>query len=187
MSKDELEKGKIADALVRLGDTDATYWNYLVTQATAAIDSDMPLSIAFDAKGKPIPGQISPEFTAWVKAHDMSLGEAANQVAFLPIRVTFLAETGDKRGVPLLRRALQSKNPMIVVMAAKGLALAKDKDSIPLIIDACKRSAWPPAPIAESLIFFDDPLAQREADTFLPQDSARSLRDGRAKGATPFY
>src|ERR1700722_9501752 len=42
LSKDDLEKGKIAAALVRLGDKDNTYWDYLVAGANAALDSDLP-------------------------------------------------------------------------------------------------------------------------------------------------
>src|SRR5882757_2052619 len=35
-------KTKIADGLVRLGGKDNTYWNFLLQQATLAVDSDLP-------------------------------------------------------------------------------------------------------------------------------------------------
>lgn len=42
LSHDEVTKGKIASALVKLGDKDDTYWDYLVKEATPAIESDAP-------------------------------------------------------------------------------------------------------------------------------------------------
>ena len=182
-------KGKIASALVRLGDNNNVYWNYLVEQATEAIHSDLPLPIAYDSNGTPLRGQMPPELIAWANAHNVSPESAGESALFLlPGKMTFLASTGDPRGVPLLRQALQSPNSLIVAMAAKGLALIQDKPSIPLIIAACKR----PYPdesetIAQSLIYFDDADAQSAADLYLPKEFARSLREARAKGRTPFY
>ena len=187
LSQEEDEKGKIAAALVRLGEKDDTYWSYLVAQATAAINSDLPFPTAFDSQGRQIPGQVSPEFTAWIKAHNVAPEVASQDAVFgLPGKLVLLGETGDARGVPLLRQALQSHNPMIVIMGAKGLAAAQDKDSIPLIIEACKRSPGTVA-IAESLVYFDDPRAQSAADTNLPRDFAKAIRERAAKGRNPFY
>lgn len=53
-------KGKIASALVRLGDKNDIYWNYLVEQATEAVNSDLPFPLARDSQGVPIRGQQSP-------------------------------------------------------------------------------------------------------------------------------
>jgi hypothetical protein len=47
--------------------------------------------------------------------------------------------SGDPRGIPLLREALKSPNSDIVLAGVRGLARAGDKDSIPLIVEACKR------------------------------------------------
>ena len=46
---------------------------------------------------------------------------------------------GDPRGIPLLREALKSPNSEIVTNGVAGLARAHDWDSIPLIVEACKR------------------------------------------------
>src|SRR5260370_39289585 len=74
-----------------------------------------------------------------------------------PGPVGLLALTGDPRAVPLLRRALWSPNYMIEIMGAMGLAKIQDKESIPWIIEACRRApAEAAAVIAESLIYFDD-------------------------------
>lgn len=139
LSQDASSKAKIADALVRLGDKDDTYWNYLIEQASEAIHSTIPLPTVFDSHGTVIRGQVSQEFVAWTKAHNVSPEIAAQDAVFgLPGKVAMLGETGDRRGIPLLREALQSPNFLIAAMAAKGLALIQDKDSIPLIIDVCR-------------------------------------------------
>ena len=85
--------------------------------------------------------QISSELQAWAQAHHISASDAAEAAVYgLPGKVFNLAQTGDPRGIPLLRRALQSRNFLIAGWAATGLVLLQDKDSIPLIIAACQRA-----------------------------------------------
>jgi HEAT repeat protein len=101
--------------------------------------------------------------------------------------VLLLGETGDPRGIPLLRRALQSHNYQIVAWAAKGSALIQDKQSIPLIIAAVQRA--PPEDkslIAESLIYFDEAQAQGAVETYVPKDKATLARAERARGRGVF-
>lgn len=166
---DTLSKQALASALVRLGDTDDTYWDFLVDHAKAAIESDAPFPGAFDSEGRLALGQLSPEFRAWAKSHDASPETASSvQVYALPVDLTFLAITGDPRGLALLRRCLASRNYFIQAVAAKGLAKLRDTNSVPDIIAAC-RSA--PAQVAEliarALVFFEDARAQSAAETFI--------------------
>jgi HEAT repeat protein len=180
------DKVHIASALVRLGDKDNTYWDFLVRQAAPAIESDAPPIASYDSEGKLVPGD-SPEFVAWAKAHGVSLDAAKDAMISFPGNVMMLAVTGDPRGIPLLRRALSSSNVMIQIFAAKGLAQMKDKDSIPLIIAACQRApAEAAAAIAQSLVYFDEPQAQSAADRYLPKESAKALREAKAKGRDAF-
>ena len=188
LSQDADTKTKIADALVRLGENDDIYWNYLIEQATAAVKNDIPSPTVFDARGAVVRGEVSPEFIAWTKAHNVSAESAAETVYGLPRRVAFLAETGDPRGIPLLRQGLQSPNYLIAAMSAKGLAVIMDKSSIPLIIEACKRAPSESAiAIADSLIYFDDAQAQEAADRYLPKEYAQAMRAARAQGKKPFH
>jgi len=189
VDSDEISKAKLASALVTLGDKNDAYWNFLLGEATEAVNSDAPLPAMYDPKGTLVRGQMSPVFKAWAKAHNVSLESAVESATYkLPGDVAFLAETGDPRAVPLLRQALQSPNFLIATMAAKGLALIQDKASISLIIQACKRAHPDEAiPIADSLIYFDDPLAQSAADQYLPKDYAQVARDARAHGQGPFH
>jgi HEAT repeat protein len=74
--------------------------------------------------------------------------------------------SGDPRGIPLLREALKSPYREIVSAGADGLASADDKDSIPLIVEACKRfhDADEVRVIAQNLRFFQrDPEARTAA------------------------
>jgi HEAT repeat protein len=170
--EDPFLKAKIASALVKMGEKDNTYWQYLVKLATRAVESDAP-------------DFASPEFETWVKARNLSPSETEEQMFLLPGAVGLLALTGDLRAVPLLRRALLSSNHLTEIAAAMGLAELHDKESIPLIIEACKKASPEiAAVIAESLVYFDDNSAQSAVDQYIPEDRARVYRDARAHGKT---
>jgi HEAT repeat protein len=179
-------KTEIANGLVRLGDKHDTYWNYLLEQATLAVDSNIPDSVFSESQGKAT--ILGPELQAWADAHNVSVNTAGVLARYdFPSKVLELATTGDPRGIPLLRRALQSRNYMIAVWAAWGLVQIQDKDSIPLIIAACKRTPTGYASeIAKSLIWFDDPRAQTAVDTYMPKEHAKIFRDARAQGMGVF-
>jgi hypothetical protein len=51
-AKDVTTKAKIASGLVRLGEKDNTYWNYLEQQAALAVDSDIPDAVFSESQGK---------------------------------------------------------------------------------------------------------------------------------------
>jgi HEAT repeat protein len=180
-------KIKIANGLVRLGDKRNTYWNYLLEQATLAVDSDVLDALFSDAVGK-TRDQISSEIQAWAQAHNISSNTAVVSAIYdLPSKVFELAQTGDPRGIPFLRRALRSRNYMIAVWAAKGLVQIQDNDSIPLIIATCQRMPTGYASeIAKPLIWFDDPRAQTAVDTYMTKENAKIFRDARAQGMKPF-
>lgn len=158
-SDPEIRAG-VASALVRMGDKNGDYWSYLVQLATPAAESDAPLPLKVEQASKGDKDFYSPEFKAWAIAHNLSVEAAFKAVTMLPVGLAPLAQTGDPRGIPLLRKVLMSPNILIASVAAAGLAQAQDKASIPMIIDACKRA--PPSLanfLADSLLFFDDPDA----------------------------
>jgi HEAT repeat protein len=174
-SDPEIRAG-VASALVRMGDKNDDYWNYLVQLATPAAESDAPYPL--DEHAGKDNGFISTEFKIWASNHNLSV-EAAMKVVMLDLPSGFspLAQTGDPRGVPLLRKALMSPNILIAGLAAAGLAQAQDKDSIPMIIDACKRATPMMAPFfADSLLFFDDPEAQRTFTSYFPGINIQEAR-----------
>jgi len=183
---DPLLKPKIAAAIVRLGDKDDTYWDFLVKLATPALESDAPDFMSYDSQGKAESGP-SPEFVAWADAHKLPHAGLLEESRYLlPGMVGILGWSRDPRAIPLLRQALLSRNYMIEIMAATGLAEIGDKDSIPLIVDACRKApAEAAAVIAEkSLVYFDDNSAQSAVDQFIPKDIAKIYRDAKTHGNT---
>jgi HEAT repeat protein len=169
-------KAEVASALVRLGDTDDTYWNALVKLATPAIESDAPYPLNLHPANKD--DMVSPKFKAWASAHGLSVDAAIKLVILdLPSELAYLARTGDPRGVPMLRRALNSENFQIATLAAAGLAEAKDEASVPLIIEAVKKQPKERASFfADSLLFFDDPEAQKAFAFYMPGVDAKEAR-----------
>ena len=174
VAPDKLLKGKIAGALVRLGDVNPKYWNFLTQGALDAIASDIPLQtvVAQSREGAPEPPA---PLAAWAKAHNMSI-DAALQLAMidLPYKISFLGLSNDARAVPLLRQALTSQDVFVVVFAADGLAAMNDKASIASIVDACRR--LPPnaaSAVASSLEAWNDPTAKKAAKSFRTGSQAK--------------
>lgn len=178
-----LERAKIAQVLLLLGDKKDEYWDYLAGLMKTILDSDAPSPERYDAQGKHMPAP-SQEFVSWAQTHAQSPDQAAEDAVYrLPGLVMIIGMTGDSRALPLLRRALVSPNYHIDVAAAMGLAEMQDATSIPLIISRCKEAPSEAAPvIAQSLVYFDDPQAQNAVDTFFPKEKAKMLRDARAAG-----
>ena len=50
--QDPLDKAKIAQVLIKLGDKDDTYWDFLVKLATPALESDAPDFMSYDSQGR---------------------------------------------------------------------------------------------------------------------------------------
>lgn len=181
-SQDEEMKAELAFALVSLRDPDNRYWDFLLNLAKPASESDAPFP---SGNSKEKPG-LSPEFVAWAKAHQLSADEAATAVYELPLKLVPLAKTGDPRGIPLLRKALQSPNLMIQGVGANGLAKAQDKGAVALIIEACKKAPTDFAAhaLADSLIYFDDSQAESEFHHYFPDVDIHKAKEFR--GSNPW-
>jgi HEAT repeat protein len=135
-SQDSDIKARVAKSLLDLGDKNEAYWDFLVQAAKRAIESDAPSPRCFSSancvSGHP------PAYIAWARAHNVTEGSQAEAALYwLEGKVSLVG--GDPRGIPLLREALKSPYLEIVYTAARELARADDKDSIPLIVEACKR------------------------------------------------
>lgn len=180
--QDPLLRAKIAAGLVRLGNTDNIYWDFLVKYAKPAVESDFPGFSSNGSQGK-APAEASPEFQAWLKAHNLTPKEV-EEVSQFPVRLVLLGWSRDPRAVPFLHQALSSPNPITQIIAATGLAEVGDKSSIPWIIDACRKSPANAEAIAQALVYFDDNEAQNAVDEFIPKDIAKIYRDAKAHGKT---
>lgn len=181
-------KLKIANTLSRLGDANSEYWDYLAAHATEAINRNEPNPFRFDKNGKVLPQQPSDAYLAWARQKHLDAKTAYRELTLNDIAAIIdLASSGDRRSIPLLRKALTSKNPFMQINAALGLADLDDRQSIPLIIHACEKAPKEVAAmIAESLVYFDDNDAQHAVDSYVPPKTAKILREARAQGKTPF-
>lgn len=189
VSVGDVDKANIACALVRLGDKKDLYFDFLMMQATIALEGDPPEYLSYDDQGKAGPGP-SLESVDWARSHNLPPAAIEEEELLIrPAEVALLGRSGDPRAIPLLRRALRSRNYQIVIAAAKGLAAIQDKDSIPVIMDACKRApAGAAAAIAAaSLVYFENPEARAGAETYIPRNRLDALRlNGRVPGTDPF-
>ncbi len=162
---DPVLKENIASALVRLGGKDDIYWSVLAERAQEILDNDAPDPILYDANGKSIRGKLSPAFLEWASKHGLTSDAIYQQLLTIPAEFSFVATTGDSRGLPILRKGLQSSNYVIRAIAARGLATLQDEASIPLIIAAAHQA---PSEIqgfiARALVAFSNPAAQAAAE-----------------------
>lgn len=182
-TSDTLLKDQLAQTLVKLGDRDPIYWDFVLGLASRAIESSIPEFQPYDAQGKAQPGP-TPAFTAWAGAHQMPLAVAYENAMFnYPTAVQRLGETGDARAIPYLRRALLSQNYQIQIAAAQQASELHDTASLLSMLNICRTE---PASVARQmakfLVYFDDPAAQAAVDTYLPKDIAKLLREARANG-----
>jgi HEAT repeat protein len=176
-AEDERHKAEIASALIRLGDKDDIYWDFLLRLETSLLEGEVSSAVKSDSQEKPVEGPSS--YEAWAK-QDREFNE---MLTFVDI----VAETRDPRGVRLLRRALSSPNSETQNEAATGLARAQDKDSVPLIIDVCKNAPPDVAAVIASnaLVYFDDPRAQSAVDQYLTKEQAKFAREEKANRVGP--
>jgi PBS lyase HEAT-like repeat len=196
-SQDPQVKEWIAGELIKLGDKDGAYFDFMLVLANDAVENSPPFPFPVEpettlgAKPQQIDRQdpdalrkeVTPEFLEWAKSRGISLNLAAQEaMQTIPGRLLKLGMTGNKRAIPVLRRGLSSSNFMIQVSAAEGLGELKDNESIPLIIEACERA---PAYAAPSMALFglrsfDDPRAQSVYQSYLAklQDAAKARGAG---------
>lgn len=168
----------LAAALVRLGDADPRYYDYVARAALEAVSSDAPYrdsSTALEAlDGGPQPHS---EVYAWAQDHGVPLIQRIRAVTIeLPAAVEALGEAADRRSAPILLRGLESPNVLVVREAAFGLARLHDTAAVQPIIAACRRSDPEERPwIARSLLYFHSKKAQQAANAMIA-DPARLQR-----------
>ena len=183
---DPLMKDKLASALVRLGDTNPSYWTYVLQAAQDAVDSNLPAGLDPGHAG-PTSSEATTALTQWANSQHLSVTIAAENIFYLyPAKVLYLAQTDDPRGIPVLRKALLSNDFAIQINGAKGLAALHDENSVPALIAACNKASVDVAKeLAESLVFFNDKAAAAEAAKFLTANQIQTLRVRKESGLGP--
>jgi HEAT repeat protein len=160
-SQDAVVKARVARALVDLGDKGNAYWDFLVQQAKLAIESDAPSSQCYSSTN--CTGHSA--YVAWARAHNAPDDTKAEMELQWLLEERVQLVFGDPRGISLLREALKSPNINVVWAGADGLTRALDKDSIPLIVEACKRFHGQEVPLISHTLrqFMRDPDARAAA------------------------
>ena len=174
---ENLTRQFLAAALVRLGDTDPRYFDYVARAALDAVNSDVPYrdssAILATANGSPHHDEIR----AWAQARGVPLIQGIRTATIeLPAAVEALGEAADRRSLPIFLRGLESPNVLIVREAAFGLARLHDTAAVEPIMTACKRLDAEERPwVAKSLLYFHSKKAQKAASAMIA-DPARLQR-----------
>jgi hypothetical protein len=173
----KLTKQAIAVTVVMLGDSDPQYFDYLAGFALEAVRSSAPNIFLYDVHGNAVRGKMSYEFEEWcrVRAIDPK-DEAGRQLSVYPSDLLEFAETQDQRAVAILWEGLQSQNPVLVAIAARGVAAMQDSPSIGKIIAASHRFSTKDGrhAFATALAIYNGEVAQRE---ILQQIEDPALKD----------
>ena len=150
-------------------------WNVLVPEADAVLSSPVPVPSSVKAGPFELDKVYTAEQKAWANANNMSLLQMYSEiVSAQPARFAPLAATGDPRSLPILRTALKSKNPMIQGQATLGLAILRDKDSIPTIVAICREDPSLADFLINGLLDFHDPAADKAVPPALPRPGPRT-------------
>jgi hypothetical protein len=127
------EKQVIAETLIKLGDKDSRYFEYLAGFAKRAVESVAP-AVLF------VRGIMNPEFEPWCRDHGLNVEqEIVNQLKVYPEDLMALVSARDARAIDILRQGLASRNPMVWILAVQGLSVLQDRASIREIIATAGR------------------------------------------------
>ncbi len=165
----------IAATLLHLGSKSDPYFDFLAGYARKAIEDRTPFFLLYDASGRAVKGQWNPAFERWCEENSWDKKEVgAWQFQAYPEDVRLLASARDPRARDLLKRGLESQNPLVVYYSAEGLALLYDISAIPLIIKACERlPAEPSITVARTLAEYMTPDADRAMERFVKDPRLR--------------
>jgi hypothetical protein len=170
------ERQWIAVTLLRLGQRSDQYFNFLASYARQAIEDRAPFYLKFDSEGRAVRGQFSAEFENWcVQNHKDAKEVAAAQMSVYLEDVMLLARAEDPRAIDLLRRGLDSPNPLIVAYSVQGLGRLQDIAAISLIAKACDRlRASDCGVVAMQLPWYARPEAYQLMERLVPNRSLRN-------------
>src|SRR5437868_330132 len=134
------ERQRIAVTMLRLGNRSERYFAFLSGYAQQAIEDRTPLYYVYGPAGDVVRGEMSYEFEKWCRENHRDTREVM-QIQFVtyPQDVQLLGSAEDSRAAELLKRGLESQNPLVVYYSAEGLALLQDDATVPLVEQSCER------------------------------------------------
>jgi hypothetical protein len=178
-------RAHIAFELWRLGDRKLAYSELILNLAREAVESPKPFIVTSDGKGT----EISPEFFAWAKVHNIPERNVPEAVLYgIPSRIIMAAELQDPHSGEIFRHGLNSTNFIVVVVSAQALAKLQDFSAIPPLIDFCATHPDIAPNIAfEALIYFDDDRAEAAARKYMTAEMLKAFGSSKLyAGKDPF-
>jgi HEAT repeat protein len=162
-------RSEIASVLVSIGDENPQFWNLILNQAQAALKEDPPDPFEMGQAGESSAPCSSEAFLNWAKSRNLTPNEACKEATLgFAEKLRPLADSGDRRGIPILEEALKSRSLLIQMMAARGLVLTGDREAATRVIEAIDHAPQDRArALADSLIESDDPRAQSVVHRYL--------------------
>jgi len=182
-SNEEVTKTLYAAILWRLGERENLYWEYLVSKSIQAVESDMPSPYFYDDKVEFVRGKHNPEFLDWCARNNVDIPLATTRyICIYPAIIEYLGLSGDKRGLNIIIRALESKNLHIVLAATNALGILNDNRGIDYIINTCRKYPEYSVIMARSLAYIDNPKAHEALKEFiLDEKFVESLKEDAEK------
>jgi hypothetical protein len=170
------ERQWIALTALHLGDTSERYLDLLMFYAKEAIEDRTPLFFVYDATGQMVRGEMSREFQQWCRDnHRDTEALVATQFIVQPSDVRMLAKAEDPRALTLLRRGLDSPNPLIIYYSAEGLAAVNDEPAIAMVVRSCERLPKGTARfVATALAKYLTPTADLAMERFVDDSNLRA-------------
>ena len=195
LTTDTNTKQRIASILLSIGTRDQVYFDYLTREAERALNEAeaMPWPTLYDKDGNtlPEPHAISPAFLKWCDVHKLDPIETFQAAYYeTPIVWRHLAAAGDLRAQDLLMKGLHSRNVMISVLAAEGLAKLQVVGAINDIFAVCSRAPLETRySMAGALLFFPDARAQTAAEALIKDKKilASWQEEARSKGTKALF
>lgn len=162
-------RSEIASVLVSLG-KDPQYWNLILSQAQSALSEDTPDPFGIGEVGGLTYPCTTATFFNWADKRNLTPEQACKAATLdIPDKFGPLADTGDRRAIPVLQEGLKARNSLIQMTAARGLVLTADREAITLVIDAIQRAPQDQArDLADNLIESDDPRAEPVVRQYMP-------------------
>lgn len=178
-------RSEIASVLVSLGDKDPKFFDLILQEARSAVDADPPDPFANGQGSNSQMPCSSDEFFDWAKKRGLSPERACRQAASdIPQKLRALADSGDRRGIPELQKALRARSSLIRGLAAQGLVLTGDREAVTSVLDAVAQAPQDEASnLAQTLIESDDPRAESVVHQYVPEINFQEAREFHAKRA----
>lgn len=136
------ERRDIVRHLVMFHHADPEHFDYLLEIGGQALQDPIPFSVESAWDGTSHVPELSEQFVAWARAHEMSLEDAGRAGMEQAQDFGLVATSGGPLVLPVLREALLAESGMMFLSAARALARLGDERSIQTIYERGLEGPW---------------------------------------------